>query len=104
MHALQRRISEGVEGEVAGAEQRGGGIDAVPEDAGAEDAGGEGEEESGTIANKAADEGPIAGAAHFGVVGELEEHVEGVCGGDLEEGAAGQVEECEGAKGGRVGG
>ena len=91
--ALQRGVDGGVEGDVGGAEEGDGGVDAKVEGACAEGAGEDGEEEGVAFGDQAADEGPVAGAGHFGVVGGLEEHVEGVGGGGGKGCAGGEEEE-----------
>lgn len=91
--ALQGRVDGGIEGDVGGPEEGDGGVDAEVERACAEGAGEDGEEEGVAFGNQAADERPVAGAGHFGVVGGLEEHVEGVGRGRGEGCAGGEEEE-----------
>lgn len=94
--AFEGRVDEGVEDDVGGSEGGGGGVHAVPEDRGAGDRGGDGEEDGAARADQAPDQWAVARAGHLGVVGGFEEHVQCVGGGDGGEGAGCEEEEGEG--------
>ena len=97
--ALQRGINARVEEDVGGAEEGGGGVDAVVQRGGADDAARDGEDGRAAGADELAHEGPVARAGHLRVELGFHQHVECVrgraaqrcSGGEEEEGQRGQA-------------
>jgi len=104
VYAFERSVYAGVQHGIGGTQHGSGGIDAVPQNSSAGSTSSQSEQNSSTRANQFPDQGPVACAAHLGIVVGLEEHVQCVGACNCAECAGGEEQQGQAAQRGSMGG